>query len=192
MCSRFTGDKSSRQWARLLDVAVDAVTLVKLSALPAGPSYNVAPSNRAWIATPLPDSGIAFDEWLWAFPTSRGNRINVRSETAHRVPEYREHFDRHRCVVCATGFYEPKGEKSARTRPWYYFTPNDRSPLFLGGIIKPEGFAILTRTPVEPVAAIHDRSPVMVPADNVVRGSIRMFPAMTHWNSLHRWIRVVG
>lgn len=168
MCGRITGDKSPRQWARLLGVAVNPATLTRLEGLTAGPRYNVPPGTRTWIATNAPEGGVAFDEWLWAFPTSHGNRINVRSETAHQVPEYREHFGQHRCVVLATGFYEPQGEKSARNRPWYYFTPSDRSPLFLGGVIKPEGFAILTRAPVEPVKSVHDRSPVMVPAESVV------------------------
>lgn len=168
MCGRFTGDKSPRAWARLLGGAVDAATLEKLAALPVGPRYNIPPGTRTWIATAGPDAGLTFEEWLWAFPTPRGNRINVRSETAHRVPEYREHFNQHRCVVLATGFYEPKGAKSARNRPWFYFTPSDHALLFLGGIVKPEGFAILTRAPVEPVAAIHDRSPVLVPVENVV------------------------
>lgn len=168
MCGRFTGDKSPRQWARLLHAAVDAATADRLNGLPAGPRYNIPPGTRAWIAM-LDDGGhITFDEWLWAFQTSRGNRINVRSESAHRVPEYREHFDHHRCVVLASGFYEPRGAKSLKHRPWFYFTPGDGTPLFLGGIVKQEGFSILTREPVEPVASVHDRSPVMVPAENVV------------------------
>ncbi|TAN08693.1 MAG: hypothetical protein EPN38_01865 [Rhodanobacteraceae bacterium] len=196
MCGRFTGDKSPRQWARVLGVAVDPATLAKLADLPSGPRYNVPPGTRTWIAASAPDGGIAFDEWLWAFPTSHGNRINVRSETAHRVPEYREHFDRHRCVVLATGFYEPAGEKSARNRPWYYFTPSDHAPLFLGGIIKPDGFAILTRAPVEPVASVHDRSPVMVPVGNVVSwldpevagtDALEQFAPVDHDRGLQGW-----
>ncbi|WP_297900564.1 SOS response-associated peptidase family protein [Metallibacterium sp.] len=31
------------------------------------------------------------------------------------------------------------------------------------------GFAILTRSPVDPVARVHDRSPVLVPADQVLQ-----------------------
>lgn len=168
MCGRYTGDKSPRQWARVLGTGVDPATAEQLNALPAGPRYNIPPGTKPWIAGLDDDGRIAFDEWPWAFPTARGNRINVRSETAHRVPEYRQYFDRHRCVVLATGFYEPKGEKSIKNRPWYYFTPADHAPLFLGGIVKQEGFSILTRQPVEPVASVHARSPAMVPIDNVV------------------------
>jgi putative SOS response-associated peptidase YedK len=130
--------------------------------------YNVAPGTDCWIAHLDADGDVAVAEYKWSFPTPRGNRINVRSETAHRVPEYREPFDRRRCVVFADGFYEPKGAKTVKNRPWYYFRPTDRAPLYLGGIVGPDGFSILTRAPVEPVASIHDRSPVMVPAGDVV------------------------
>lgn len=195
MCGRFTGDLSPRQWARVLGAAIDPATLAALARIDAGPRYNIPPGTRNWIAVAAAD-GIAFNESLWAFPTSRGNRINVRSETAHVVPEYRDWFDGHRCVVLATGFYEPKGAKSAKVRPWYYFTPRDHAPLFLGGIVKPEGFSILTRAPVNPIAAIHDRMPVMVPPDEVVawldpeirgREALREFAPASYGEQLVGW-----
>lgn len=71
-------------------------------------------------------------------------------------------------MVLASGFYEPKGEKTEKNRPWYFFRPKDESPLFLGAIAKEEGFSILTRAPVPPVSKVHDRTPVFVPADNVL------------------------
>lgn len=40
-------------------------------------------------------------------------------------------------------------------------------PLFLGGIVKDEGFSILTGAPAAPVAAIHDRAPVLIPTDQI-------------------------
>jgi putative SOS response-associated peptidase YedK len=58
--------------------------------------------------------------------------------------------------------------KGAKNRPWYFFQPRDDAPLFLGAVVKPEGFSILTQAPLEPVASIHDRSPVLVPADDVM------------------------
>jgi len=39
----------------------------------------------------------------------------------------------------------------------------------LGAIAHDAGFAILTRGPVDPVARVHDRSPVLVPADQVLQ-----------------------
>lgn len=151
-----------------MGAAVAAETLAALDARDDGPRYNIPPGTKAWIAALDANGDPAFDQHKWTFPTSRGNRINVRSETAHVVPEYRDHFDRQRCVVLASGFYEPKGDKGTKIRPWYYFTPRDHAPLYLGAIAKGEGFSILTRAPVDPVALVHDRTPVLVPADNVL------------------------
>lgn len=110
-----------------------------------------------------------FAELKWFFPTTRGNRINVRSETAHVVPEYREPVAKHRCLVLASGFYEPEGAKTEKHRPWWYFEASDRAPLFLGAVAQEAGFAILSRSPVDPVARVHDRSPVLVPADQALQ-----------------------
>lgn len=167
MCARYTREKQVGEWLETLHVD-PAGLFARIEERDTGPRWNITPGTRGWIATVDADGELALDEHLWAFPTSRGNRINVRSETAHRVPEYREHYDHHRCVVLASGFYEPKGAKTLKNRPWFYFRPRDGAPLFLGAIAKPEGFSILTRAPVAPVAEVHDRSPVLVPADNVL------------------------
>lgn len=163
MCGRFARYQPLADFAEALGEEIDP----DLLALDGGPRYNIPPGTNAWTAAFDVHGELALLEQKWNFPTSRGNRINVRSETAHRVPEYREHFDKHRCVVLASGFYEPKGEKTTKNRPWYFFRPKDEVPLFLGAIAKEEGFSILTRAPVEPVASIHDRTPIMVPADCV-------------------------
>lgn len=168
MCGRFTRHEPPQRWAVALGAAIDAPTLATIAARDTGPRYNIPPGTTAWIAALDASGAVAFDELKWAFPTSRGNRINVRSETAHVVPEYREPFHCRRCVVLASGFYEPKGAKAVKVRPWYYFAPRDDAPLFLGAIAKAEGFSILTRASVAPVALVHDRTPVLVPAENVV------------------------
>jgi putative SOS response-associated peptidase YedK len=133
-----------------------------------GARYNIAPGTNGWLLAFDQSGDLGLDERKWSFPTSRGPLINVRSETAHRVPEYRDHFDRHRCAVLASGFYEPKGAKTEKNRPWFFFRPKDKGPLFIGGILGPDGFSILTREPVKPVADVHDRSPVLVPVDNLL------------------------
>ncbi|MHB1798333.1 MAG: SOS response-associated peptidase [Vulcanimicrobiaceae bacterium] len=133
------------------------------------PRYNVAPGTPGWLLHRDAQGEVVFAEMSWRFPTPRGNRINVRSETAHVVPEYREPFAQHRCVVLASGFYEPEGARTEKHRPWWYFEAGDHTPIFFGAIAHDAGFAILTRSPVDPVARVHDRSPVLVPADQVLQ-----------------------
>ena len=163
MCGRFARYQPLTVFAAAL--GIDA-QLLDESAAP--PRYNIPPGTRAWVFAQDPDGEPVFTVMPWHFPTSRGNRINVRSETAHVVPEYREPFNRHRCLVLASGFYEPEGAKTAKNRPWWYFQAKGAAPLFLGAVAQPAGFAILTRAPVDPVAQVHDRSPVQVPADQAM------------------------
>jgi putative SOS response-associated peptidase YedK len=168
MCGRFARYAPLTEWIEALGADVDPGLLEGLAARDAGPRYNIAPGTQSWIAAFDADGELVLNEHKWFFPTHRGNRINVRSETAHRVPEYREPYDKHRCVVLANGFYEPKGAKTEKNRPWFFFRPKDESPLFLGAIAKADGFSILTRVPVPPVSQVHDRTPVFIPADNVL------------------------
>lgn len=164
MCGRFARYQPLSEWLEPLQMTAHA-DLFAGDGHPDAPRYNIAPGTRTWIAA-LDGSGRPdVSEHMWHFPTRRGNRINVRSESAHRVPEYREHFDRQRCLVFASGFYEPKGAKTVKNRPWYFFRPGHGGPLYLAGIMKDEGFSILTAAPASPVAAVHDRSPVMVDPD---------------------------
>lgn len=168
MCGRFARYAPLNEWVEALGAGVEPSLFEGLAARDTGPRYNVAPGTRSWVAAFDDDGELVLDELKWTFPTPRGNRINVRGETAHRVPEYKGPYDKRRCVVLANGFYEPKGEKTEKNRPWYFFRPKDQSPLFLGAIAKEEGFSILTRMPVPPVSDVHDRSPVMVPTENVL------------------------
>lgn len=166
MCGRFARYQPLAAWCKPLGMT-PAELFDRCGDNTRAPRYNIAPGTRTWIATLDSQGAVTVAERVWAFPTSRGNRINVRSESAHRVPEYRAHFDGHRCVVFANGFYEPEGPKSMPNRPWYFFRPRDDSPLFLAGIVKDEGFSILTGAPAAAVAAIHDRCPVIVAPANV-------------------------
>jgi len=94
--------------------------------------------------------------------------INARSETAARLPTFREAYAGRRAVVPADGFYEWEGPPSAR-RPSWFHRP-DGAPLLLAAIASPgpdgqTAFAILTTASVEPVARLHDRMPVILPPE---------------------------
>jgi putative SOS response-associated peptidase YedK len=165
MCGRFARYAPLSDWLGPLEA--DTALLEAVSARDDGPRYNIAPGTRCWTAALDTAGRLTCEPRKWSFPTSRGNRINIRFETAHVVPEYKEPFGKHRCVVFASGFYEPRGEKGGN-RPWYFFRHEDEAPLFLGAVAQPEGFSILTRKPVAPVTAIHGRGPVLVPSNNVL------------------------
>lgn len=168
MCGRYARYQALTAWLESLGGNPDPGLLEGLRERDTSPRYNIAPGTKGWIAALDARGDLGIDEHKWFFPTPRGPRINIRSETAHSVPEYKEPFDKHRCVVLASGFYEPKGEKTEKNRPWFFFRRKDSAPLFLGAIAKEEGFSILTRVPVPPVSEVHDRTPVFVSAENVL------------------------
>jgi putative SOS response-associated peptidase YedK len=106
------------------------------------------------------------------FPT-----INAKSETAATSAVFRNAFRSRRCVVPADAFYEwqklgsgPKPAKQSPKQPWA-IARADGQPLSLAGLWdgwkSPTGewlhtFTIMTTTPNETMAAIHNRMPVIL------------------------------
>jgi len=105
----------------------------------------------------------------WAKQKSRGNLvINARAETLAQKPAFRDAFQKRRCLIAADGFYEWSKEKSQ-----FYFYLQNKKPFGLAGIYEPaiipgnakSSFVIITTSPNELIAPVHDRMPVIIPAD---------------------------
>jgi putative SOS response-associated peptidase YedK len=131
--------------------------------------YNLAPTSLVPIVRgPRPQRSATLSQWglvpPWA-ATPGGSRLaNARAESVAARPAFREAFQRRRCVVPASGFYEWE-TRGGRKLPWY-FTPRDGPPLALAGIWEegpdaaPATFALITTAACPEVARIHDRMPV--------------------------------
>ena len=94
----------------------------------------------------------------WAKPM-----INARAETAADKPWFRDAFRWRRALVPADGWYEwPKkgADKSPRL-----FRRKDGAPFAFAGLWEPGGFAVLTVESNPLVARVHDRMPLILPAD---------------------------
>ena len=142
------------------------------------PRYNIAPT-QAVVAVRQIDGHreLVSLRWglipAWAKDAGIGNRlINARSETILEKPSFRAAFQRRRCLIPASGFYEwqalPDGKQP------FYFTPGDDVLMAFAGLWEqwraPDGAlvescTILTTTANAVVAPIHDRMPVIVPPD---------------------------
>lgn len=111
----------------------------------------------------------------WSKDEKIGARlINARSETAATLPSFRGPFQKHRCIVPASGFFE--WEKTADGKQPYYIKPKDGSVLAFAGLWDRwtasadtviESFTILTTEPNEVVAPLHDRMPVILSHDAI-------------------------
>ncbi len=171
MCSRYFLDADGNVIAYTFRVPVDDRVRRR---------YNIAPTqevpvireNRAGDARE-----IAVARWglvpHWAKDPSVGNRmINARAEGIESKPAFRDAVERRRCLVPATGFFEWKGAPG-RKHPYAISLP-DRGVFAFAGLWETwkskEGeslrtFTIVTTDANEAVADIHDRMPVILPAE---------------------------
>lgn len=102
----------------------------------------------------------------WGLPGFSGRKpiVNARRETIAIKPLFSAALESRRCLVPATGFYE---WDSSRMR--HVFTAVDGSPLYFAGVFsRYDGVprcCILTTAADEDVAPIHDRMPLIIPAE---------------------------
>ncbi|MGH3719547.1 MAG: SOS response-associated peptidase [Pseudonocardiaceae bacterium] len=181
MCGRYASTRSPATLAVEFD-AVDGTD----GAAPRA-AYNVAPTTPVFSVVarhprdpsgvPDPDRtvrAIRVMRWglvpHWAKDPGIGSRmINARAETAAGKPSFRDAVARRRCLLPADGWYEWR-----RKQP-FFITPADGSGLAMAGLWStwrpPDATApplvtcaVLTTDAVGPLAEIHDRMPLLLPA----------------------------
>ena len=117
--------------------------------------------------------------WGFTLPASGGMAgsgrliINARSETAADRPLFRDAWHSRRCIVPASGYFEwahytdENGRR--RTGAKYRIQASGQLYTCLCGLYRIEDglpvFVILTRAPSKELAAIHDRMPLILPAE---------------------------
>lgn len=159
MCGRFT--LTEKDLVRLAH-ALGAAVAPDLAAA-WRPRFNVAPGQDVLL---LRDArGLRLERARFGLPGPGPLRFNARVETAAERPAFRAAWATRRCVVPADGFYEWEGGAGER-RPVWFHDPA-RRPLLFAALFGEEdgqlGFSILTAPARGPVAALHDRMPVLVP-----------------------------
>ena len=110
----------------------------------------------------------------WAKDIKIGfSTINAMAETVDTKPVFREAFKQRRCLVVIEAFYEWKKLGPKEKQP-YAIALGDRSMMALAGLWETwrspaqeivRSFTIITTTPNELCAPIHDRMPVILPAE---------------------------
>jgi putative SOS response-associated peptidase YedK len=162
MCGRFTlTEKDLVRLARVLGATVDPEVAAAWR-----PLFNVAPGQDALLVRDA--GGLRLERGRFGLRAGDGPlRFNARVETAAERRAFRDAWAARRCVVPADGFYEWEGASRARRPVWFH--GRARWPLLFAALFDDEGgqlsFSILTAPANGPVAALHDRMPVLVPPD---------------------------
>ena len=144
------------------------------------PSWNVAPTMNVYaVAQHEDDRVLTSFRWglvpFWAKDRKIGSRaINARIETAAEKPMFRDSFAKRRCLIPVDGFYEWQRKEIGKLP--HYIHSTDGMPLSVAGLWSswkdPETderlltCTILTGDPNSLIKPIHDRMPVVIPADS--------------------------
>ncbi len=140
------------------------------------PRYNIAPSQAVAVIANNEQQKIELFQWglipFWAKDPTIGNRmINARAETLAEKPSFKNAYRRRRCLVLADGFYEWKKVNGAKTPMYIQLAGGE--PFGFAGLWEswqsPDDSTILsctiiTTTPNDLLAEIHNRMPVILPA----------------------------
>lgn len=185
MCGRFVSSSTPDELAAYF--GVDQVAEAVAEPVPA--NFNVAPTQDV-LAVIDHDGERHLDAFFWGLIPSWakeakiGSRmINARAETLADKNAYKPSFKKRRCIIPADGFYEwqklddtgaPK--KKVRKQPMFMRSV-DGSPLAFAGLWSvwrgPDkeqeplrSVTIITTTPNDTMAPIHDRMPVILGRDD--------------------------
>jgi len=173
MCGRYTHNLT---WTDL--ISLYRLTLPEAAPAQAKPTWNAAPTQPLPIVRPTGD-GLGREliiagwglipNWLKNLDGKAMSTINARCESVREKPTFRESFERRRCIVPATGWYEwqPAG---TRKRPIYM---QPRTPFAFAGIWDRwsgpgvpgiVSYAIVTTDAAASIGAYHPRMPVVLEA----------------------------
>lgn len=142
------------------------------------PRFNVRPGQMNPVITSHSPNKISRMFWglipFWAKDQKmKFSTINARAETVADSPAYRKPFRTQRCLIPATGFYEPdKIHFTKPPYPWHYFKLKHDELFAFAGLYdiwtdKSTGkeiysYTLVTTTPNNVVGKVHDRMPVIL------------------------------
>ena len=162
MCGRysFSKDSSSEMVQEVLQNLQSRNIEIETGEVFPGDIAAVIASNRK-----LEPQAFAM-RWGYQLPDTK-LVFNARSETAAHKTMFADGMRQRRCLIPADAYYE--WQKTGSRKQKYEIAPSDAEGFFLAGIYRiqqgrPE-FSVLTKEPVESIAFIHNRMPVILPKD---------------------------
>ena len=129
-------------------------------------SGEIRPADVVPVIAPNRQGRRAVYPMKWGF-SGKSLLMNARSETAAVKPTFREAWERHRCIVPASWYFEWEHIKDnsgkKHTGDKYMIQPRNSTMTWLCGLYRIEEgmpvFVVLTREPGESIRFIHDVCP---------------------------------
>jgi putative SOS response-associated peptidase YedK len=142
----------------------------------------VRPTNIVPVIAPNRTGARTVFPMVWGFtlPHSSSPMVNARVETASAKPTFKESWERRRCIIPASYYFEWEhlinaATGKAKTGDKYMIQAKGSEITWLAGLYRIEEmsgiqvpvFTVLTREPSEEIRFIHDRMPVILPGEAV-------------------------
>ena len=176
MCTRFYVEPDTEEFREIIE-AVRGSPLSRrfvhagYKALSLG---EIRPTDVVPVLAPDRKGGKAAYPMKWGFRIDGGPLlVNARTETAAERPAFKESWEKRRCVIPASWYYEWEhltgNDGRKKTGDMYMFQPKGSDVTWLCGLYRMENglpeFTVLTREPTEELRSIHDRMPLILPRE---------------------------
>ncbi len=130
----------------------------------------IRPTDVVPVIAPNRSGDRAVFPMKWGF-SGKSLLMNARSETAGSKPTFKESWERRRCIVPASWYFEWEhlrgNDGKTHTGDKYMIQPKGSAMTWLCGLYRIEEglpvFVVLTREPGEEIRFIHDRMPLILP-----------------------------
>ena len=167
MCGRFTITSDAKSIEEYFDLArMDGVAS----------SYNISPASDVPVVH-LADGRRVLSNMHWGLVPhwardTKIQPINAKAETVDSKPFFRSSFNKNRCLIPATGFYEWK--RANNHKQPYYFKLKDSELMAFAGLWDhreqdgegEDSCTIITTEANTVMKPIHDRMPVILKPDD--------------------------
>ncbi len=170
MCCRYWADESPELRA-IVEEMNDSPLVGKWRKMTGIKTYGeIRPTDVVPVIAPNRAGDRAVFPMKWGF-SGKSLLMNARSETAGIKPAFKESWERRRCIVPASWYFEWEhlhgNDGKIRTGDKYMIQPKDAAMTWLCGLYRIEEglpvFVVLTREPSGELCFIHDRMPLILP-----------------------------
>ena len=180
MCTRYALEKDLPELKDIIDSVSRSLLAKKFldtHARPIVTDGEVRPTDIVPVIAPNSKGVRTIYPMQWGYLNKEGKRtlFNARIETAAVKQTFKDSWQYQRCIIPASYYFEWQHFKSPdgkeKTGDKFAIQPAGYTVTWLCGLYRIENgypvFVVLTKEPTVKLSQIHDRMPVMLPADKI-------------------------